>query len=1046
MEIIRSFDRLGKNDVGIAGGKGASLGEMTQAGIPVPPGFVLLAGAFERFLQESDLAQELDTILDQEVNRQEIRSVDLASEKIRQLIMGARMPDDIAGEILEGFRQLDADFVAVRSSATAEDSATAAWAGQLESYLNTTEETLLVNVQKCWASLFTPRAIFYRFEKGMHGSKISVAVVIQKMIQSEVSGIAFSVHPVTEDYNQMIIEAGYGLGEAIVSGEVTPDSYVIEKEPRRIIDKNITYQHRALGRAANGGNEWRELSLEEGTKPALSEAQSMELADIVLRIERRYGFPCDIEWAYEAGAFFITQSRPITTLSGKKAVTQKMMSVPYAPQDFTLGFEVSDQPVLFQEYLCRYYFPDGCVYTTKGQTSKSFVSTAALKRISEKGQAYFAEIGPIQDVSKQLEGAYETMRVWKDRWNTGNMLSPDEAASILELAAEIHRLYSYFYTGFTDGAYALDDHNSNKKQILAFLDQKKNDFRERYNNVFFDERGLYKKLLSQIGSLHGVAGDSHWYFNDELLALLHGSAVDPAAVAERKSAYVLTRLNEKVDVLTGDAASRFIESFEAKDSRSDGVVIGICAHAGKARGKVKIVNPDYSDPSAMRRQIDAMEKGDILVSITTSPELMEACRKAAAIVTDLGGMLSHAAIVSRELGIPCIIGTQRASKVLKDGDVVEVDAEKGTVRKVSNPELRGINSEQYDFLWRVYHKFLFPSMYMEQIYEDRDFVIIWSNEQYFNFVSKEERKRLGIEALDTYLDGFEAYKANARTLIEQTNESTRRYETADLSILNDEELAHEFESMVKTYHAVFKEYFVLDYHSTDEIARILKEEDTRYDIERLRRNVDEMGHIKFDMRAAWNPLVYPPKILKKFALEAASRLNLGEKVFYCRYQEIVALLRGENVSIPARLGGVAWGKPIGKEIYGDEARALLSQLWDVDVNVRVLHGQSGNRGVYRGIVRKIDYDVHIPTEVDAMEKGAVLVASSTGPEYMIGCQKAGAIVTDEGGIISHAAVVSREFGIPSVIGTQKATLVLQDGDEVEVDGDVGEVRVIKKAA
>lgn len=316
MELIRPFGRLGKGDAGIAGGKGASLGEMTQAAIPVPPGFVVLADAFERFLVEADLNQELDTIF-HTVNNQEIRTVDLASERIRLLITGAKMPEDIAQTIRDNFKQLDAQYVAVRSSATAEDGATAAWAGQLETYLNTTEEDLIENVQKCWASLFTPRAIFYRFEKGMHGSKISVAVVVQKMVQSEVSGIAFSVHPVTEDYNQLIIEAGFGLGEAIVSGQVTPDSYVIEKQPRRIIDKNVTYQGRALWRGANGGNEWRELSEAEGNKPALTDEQALELAELVLKIERHYGFPCDIEWAFEAGTFYITQSRPITTLSNQ---------------------------------------------------------------------------------------------------------------------------------------------------------------------------------------------------------------------------------------------------------------------------------------------------------------------------------------------------------------------------------------------------------------------------------------------------------------------------------------------------------------------------------------------------------------------------------------------------------------------------------------------------------------------------------------------------------------------------------------------------------
>ncbi|MDO8521770.1 MAG: PEP/pyruvate-binding domain-containing protein [bacterium] len=347
MDFIRTFKEINKNDVASVGGKGASLGEMTQAGTPVPPGFVILTSAFERFLAESDLNQELDTILDHEVNREELRTVDIASERIQQLILSARMPADIAREIKSAFKKLGAKYVAVRSSATAEDSTSTAWAGQLDTFLNTTEENLLENVQKCWASLFTPRAIFYRFEKGMHGQKISVAVVIQKMIQSEVSGIAFSVHPVTEDRNQLIIEAGFGLGEAIVSGQVTPDSYVVEKNPRRIIDKNITVQPRSLVRAGSNSkanymlirankhivgekindgppsrkasagepNEWRELSEKEGQKPTLRDEQVFELTDLVLKLESHYGFPVDVEWAYEQGEFYIMQSRPITTLS-----------------------------------------------------------------------------------------------------------------------------------------------------------------------------------------------------------------------------------------------------------------------------------------------------------------------------------------------------------------------------------------------------------------------------------------------------------------------------------------------------------------------------------------------------------------------------------------------------------------------------------------------------------------------------------------------------------------------------------------------------------
>lgn len=312
MEIIRDFEKISKNDADLAGGKGASLGEMIQAEIPVPPGFVILSTAFEKFLEETDLNVEIDATLNK-VDHNQIHTIENASENIQSLILQAEMPKDIAEEIQKFFKKLDSKYVAVRSSATAEDGSEHAWAGQLESFLNTTEENLLEKVKKCWASLFTPRAIFYRFEKGLHNTKISVAVVVQKMIQSEVSGIAFSVHPITEDQNQLIIEAGYGLGEAIVSGSITPDSYVVNKESKNIVDKNISEQKRAIFRSENS-NDWAMIDKEKRNVQKLSNEEILELSELVIMIEKHYNFPCDIEWAFEKGKFYIVQSRPITTL------------------------------------------------------------------------------------------------------------------------------------------------------------------------------------------------------------------------------------------------------------------------------------------------------------------------------------------------------------------------------------------------------------------------------------------------------------------------------------------------------------------------------------------------------------------------------------------------------------------------------------------------------------------------------------------------------------------------------------------------------------
>jgi len=311
--FIKTFKQLSYKDVGEAGGKGASLGEMSRTGLPVPPGFVVLAAAFDRFLEETDLEMEVASAL-KKVNYKDINSVDKASNIIRDLIHDKVMPADIKKEVLLEFKKLKAKFVAVRSSATAEDSSTASWAGELETYLDTTEKNLLDNVRRCWSSLFTPRAIFYRQEKKMLKTKVSVAVVIQNMIESEISGIAFTVHPVTRNKNQMIIEAGWGLGEAIVSGQVTPDAYVIDKWDMSILDINVAKQEMMIIRKAGGGIKHTIVPKPKQEKQKLSGKQIIELAKMCANIEKHYKKPQDIEWAMAKGKIYITQSRSITTL------------------------------------------------------------------------------------------------------------------------------------------------------------------------------------------------------------------------------------------------------------------------------------------------------------------------------------------------------------------------------------------------------------------------------------------------------------------------------------------------------------------------------------------------------------------------------------------------------------------------------------------------------------------------------------------------------------------------------------------------------------
>ena len=285
------LQKLNKEDILLAGGKGANLGELIKIGVPVPPGFVILVSAFEKFLEETDINVKIDSRW-RKINVEDIESVEESSEILRDLIVKARIPEEINKEILESFKKLKTKYVAVRSSATAEDSKINSWAGELESYLNTTKENLIKNVKKCWASLFSPRAIFYRARRNLGDKKISIGAVIQKMVQSKVSGVCFTVHPVTEDKNQIVIEAIQGLGEALVQGKVTPDSYVIEKDNLKILDINIPPKE----------------------KQKLSEKQIKELVKLCMKIENHYKNPQDIEWARKSNKFYILQTRPITVL------------------------------------------------------------------------------------------------------------------------------------------------------------------------------------------------------------------------------------------------------------------------------------------------------------------------------------------------------------------------------------------------------------------------------------------------------------------------------------------------------------------------------------------------------------------------------------------------------------------------------------------------------------------------------------------------------------------------------------------------------------
>ncbi len=316
------FNEVTKEDISLVGGKGANLGEMTNAGIPVPPGFIVTASAYFDFIEKAGLHDKIKSLLDP-IDIQNSKQLQETALKVQKLITDAAMPASTAKEIAQAYVKMGKGLVAVRSSATAEDLPEASFAGQQATFLNVEGEKDVVKaVQDCWASLFGARAIFYRQEKGFDHFKVGIAVPVQRMVQSESSGVMFTIEPTTSNAEKIIIEAVLGLGEMIVSGDVTPDHYNVSKKDLKIISKEIKKQEWKLvkkaGAHGKADNIKVSLTKEEQAKQKITDEDILFLAKIGKTLEEHYNFPQDVEWAKEDGNIYIVQTRPVTTIKKAK--------------------------------------------------------------------------------------------------------------------------------------------------------------------------------------------------------------------------------------------------------------------------------------------------------------------------------------------------------------------------------------------------------------------------------------------------------------------------------------------------------------------------------------------------------------------------------------------------------------------------------------------------------------------------------------------------------------------------------------------------------
>ena len=1008
MGLTKIFSNLNKNDANIAGGKGASLGEMTQAGIPVPDGFVVLSSTFDHFLHETDLVQEIDSIL-KTVDHKAVHTIESASEKIRGLIENQEFPEDIGKEIREQFKKLNSEFVAVRSSATAEDGAEHAWAGQLDSFLNTDKNTLLENVKKCWSSLFTPRAIFYRFEKELHGAEISVAVVVQKMIQSEISGIAFSVHPVTQDYNQIIIEAGFGLGEAIVSGSITPDSYVVEKEPRKIIDTTVNTQGRGLFKNPKGGNEWVEIIEQQASSQVLNEKQILELANIIVKIEDHYGFPCDIEWAFQNGIFYIVQSRPITTLTEKKETKQTFIKA--YTRNFSImmehaWFSANKENIVKMLDLKEYPFNPPYLYFMKDGVEEVWENTKAnrwlLDRLIEKLKSddkFFPEL-----YKRYFERLVEIEKWWKKDIKT---------------ISDLEKFIDKVYDGVSDFVIiygALMD-EAVPKEYRELADK----FREK--DVFFAECNT--TIWKALGNIYPELGYLAVYITREELS----KKIDKEELKKRDGGFALIPGIFVGSISFNDFVKKFPEyKFEVEKGEHDkNGLRGQIAYKGNVTGKVRIVK--------RKDQIDQMVEGEIIVSPMTTPDMLPAMQKAIAFVTDEGGITCHAAIIAREMKKPCIIGTKVATQILKDGDEIEVDADNGIIRIINS-----VVPRPEDYIRMFAGKsflYLFSELFLNY-YKSFGVLSLQDEETWMSFFPKSQQiitLKAGSELYTSekkykkYKDAFDKY-INSSSLYFKAVLEKNNIESSDIK---------KFFELV-TEH--FSHYSKTEFFYTDSI-----------DQNKMIISIEDFDKLKLSGRSYLNQMFFEEtgfiksftsKISEQVGVDKSDLLNYG-------ISELIDLVtKGIKLSSQQIKDRALFFHSKDLTLFGSESKILTNQFLSIYREIsNIIKGSIANKGKVTGRARVLvpdwkDFD-KIAIAVKEMKEGEILVAETTSPDIITACKKASAIITNQGGMLSHAAIVSRELGIPCIIGTDKDVILnIKTGDELEVDANNGVIKILNK--
>jgi phosphoenolpyruvate synthase/pyruvate phosphate dikinase len=647
----------------VAGGKGAQLHKLLKKGYNVPDGLVISSKALEIFINQNNLSEKIKEYL-KNIRIDNFKTIAQASDQIKRDIIQGKFPEEISKQLADILGARKKLHFAVRSSGLHEDDFNSSWAGLFDSYLDIKFSDLELYIKKCWASFFNSRAIAYNYKPYRNYKTLKFAVIIQEMINGEKSGIAFSLDPNGYDHSKILIEASRGHGDNLVSGREIPFTILLDKKNKYVLNKSFHSSN---------------------NKYLLSLPEINNLHFQIIHLEKDFKKPIDIEWTFSDDKLFLLQIRPITGISKYLLPTKK--SVKPRLSNYELTFKAKGISFLFTDILAHAYRDLSPLFLSYKGGFSQYTQIKKIEDANKLGLVWLSKSNGFEEYEARFTSYYKFHVPILERIIHSKKLTKTSTTKFFSILEKFFKYYSRMDTYFTNQSFIYADINIELKENLNQLGKFKDHARSWMNSTALEEPGYLNQFLYKVSNIFLIdKEDLECYKFSEIINLFHNQEISDKEITNRKSAFVIYYYNREFQYFSGAKTLGLINNLHNREKAIEETELNgqVANKKGKIiTGIVRVIKVDYRENGVMNQEISQMIKGEILVSEFTAPELISACRKAKAIITDLGGMLSHAAIISRELNVPCLIGTEKATSVFKTGDHVTIDFEQGIAKRTS---------------------------------------------------------------------------------------------------------------------------------------------------------------------------------------------------------------------------------------------------------------------------------------------------------------------------------------------------------------------------